>query len=285
MSENDYFTKPGLSKSQLKNWDIYNPSKFWEHCTFNPKRTEVELNDAMAQGQLFHAYLFERDKVVDMFEVRDDLGKMRSNKKWTAAQEKTRKTIITTEENDHAVSMVEALLKHQIIRDILDGGISEIPFFWHDEEWDIDCKMKGDLVKNTTEGMYGIDYKTTGKMAENTRYIDKGGYQYDSGFYSRGIKAKYGKPCVKFIYIFQSSKDGEENDIRIKVVEGPNLEACEIETDRVVKEIVPKIKAWKACGVPEVQEKIWLPEVTAEAFEVSPWFDRQIAENIHKGNN
>ncbi len=65
------------------------------------------------------------------------------------------------------------------------------------------------------------------------------------------------------------------------MVEGPNLEACEIETDRVVKEIVPRIKAWQK----EPNEKIWLPEVIAESFEISPWFDRRVAENIYKGNN
>ena len=54
---NSYFDKVGLSKSQLKYWDPHNPSKFWDNCTFNPNRKPIEPNDAMVQGQLYHAFL------------------------------------------------------------------------------------------------------------------------------------------------------------------------------------------------------------------------------------
>jgi hypothetical protein len=223
----------------------------------------------MVQGQLFHACLFERDKVLDMFEVNDGLGKLRSNKKWQEAQSKTKKAIISTDELNHATRMVEALNKHEIVRDLLSGGVEEKPFFWEDKEWGIACKAKLDLLKNTEEGLYTIDYKTTGKINENTRYIDKANLQYDVGFYSRAVKVKYGKPLAKFIFLFQSSKEGEENDIRIKVVESHHLEACEIATDKAVREIVPKIQEY----LKEPKEQIWLPNVVAESFECSPYWN------------
>ena len=94
MTNEEYFSSPALSKSQIKDWDSRNPARFWKSCTFNPFRKETVLNDAMAQGQLNHAYLFERDKVLDMFEIHDGLGKLRSNKKWMDAQAQTKKTII-----------------------------------------------------------------------------------------------------------------------------------------------------------------------------------------------
>ena len=278
MEENKYFSVPGLSKSQIKYWDSHNPTKFWDICTFNPNRKKVEPNDAMVQGQLYHAFLWERDKVLDMFEVHDDLGKMRSNKKWTEAQKNTKKTIITTEELNHGTRLVDALLKHQVIRDLIDAGTNEKEYFWHDKAWDIDCKAKLDCIKNTTEGIYVIDYKSTSQM-DKMQFIDKGGFQYDVGFYARAVMAKYGLPLVKFFFIFQSTKDGEENDIRIKVVEGAHLEACAIATDCAVREIVPKIKEYLA----KPEEKIWLPDIKPEPFEISPWYDREMANKINKG--
>ena len=279
MTNEEYFSTPALSKSQIKQYNPRNPSKFWTSCTFNPNRKDIELNDAMVQGQLYHACLFERAKVMDMFVVNDGLGKMRSNKKWQAAQAETEKTIITTEELNRATMMIEAMQKHQIIKDLLSTGFNEQPFFWHDETWDIDCKAKLDHIHNTEEGIYVIDYKSTGKIDENTRYIDKGGVQYDVGFYARAVMAKYKQPMKKFIFIYQSTKEGEENDIRIKVVEGPQLEACIIATDCIVREIVAKIKEWQKTK----SEAIWLPEIVAEPFEVSPWYDKSLAEMIHKG--
>lgn len=280
----DYFSIPALSKSQLKDWDIRNPKRFWNKCTFNPFRKETELNEAMAQGQLIHAYLFESSKVKDMFDVRDDLGLKRSNKKWAEAQGATKKTIITTEENNHAVRMVEALLKHGQVRDLLLHAKAEAPYMWQDEEWGIDCKMKTDAETNSEEGIYCIDLKTTGK--DFPEYIDNGNYQYEIGMYSRGLKHKYGKALKKFIYIFQSTKEDDEDNIRIKVVEGAQLEACEIDTDRTVKELIPFIKATqeltKGGANKEQIENIWLPSLTAESFEVSPWYDRKLAERVHK---
>ena len=100
--------------------------------------------------------------------------------------------------------------------------------------------------------------------------------------YSRGLKAKYGKPLQKFIYIFQSTKEDDEDNIRIKVVEGSQLEACEIETDRVVREIVPYIHKTLATTAQDkvTLDNIWLPTLTPERFEVSPWYDRKLAEKI-----
>ena len=183
--------------------------------------------------------------------------------------------------------MAEALYKHEIIRKILSDGKVEKPYTWYDEEWNIPCKMMTDYEKNTAEGLYCIDDKTTSIMDRVISHIDKNSFHYDVGFYSRGIKAKYGLPLAKFIFIFQSTGEGEENNIRIKVVEGCQLEACEIETNRVVREIVPRLRAWqddqtKAPQYRDIIDKIWLPEVTAETWEVSPWFDRKIAENIQE---
>lgn len=294
MDNNSYFNKAALSKSQLKNWDIRNPQKFWKRCTFNPFRKKDELNEAMAQGQLIHAYLFEPSKVKEMFEVRDDLGKLRSNKKWTEAQSLTKKTIISTEENDHAVSMVEALLKHEQVRDLLKHARTEAPFMWHDEEWGIDCKMRTDAETDSEEGIYCIDLKTTGK--DFPEYIDKGNYQYEIGMYARGLEKKYSRPVKKFIYIFQSTKEDDEDNIRYKVVEGADLEACIIDTDRTVKEILPFLhktiaRANILCAEsnPEANRlhqlankddinNIWLPNLIAESLQFSPWYDRKLAE-------
>ena len=280
MTNEEYFSSPSLSKSQIKDWDIRNPARFWKSCTFNPFRKETVLNDAMAQGQLNHAYLFERSKVLDMFEIQDGLGKLRSNKKWMDAQAQTKKTIISTEENDHAIRMVEALMKYELVLNLLKYAKTEAPFFWHDPDWNIACKMKTDAETNSEEGLYCIDLKTTSK--DFPEYIDKGNYQYEIGMYSRGLKAKYGKPLQKFIYIFQSTKEDDEDNIRIKVVEGSQLEACEIETDRVVREIVPYIHKTLATTAQDkvTLDNIWLPTLTPERFEVSPWYDRKLAEKI-----
>ena len=197
---------------------------------------------------------------------------------------------------------MEAFARHEILRKLVSGGVIEAPFVWQDKEWNTPCKMKMDYLKNTTEGIYVLDYKTTAVMDRNIRYIDTAGFQYDVGFYNRGIKAKYGQPIKKFIFIFQSTKDGEENMIRIMVVEGAQIEACEIATELAVREITPRLKAWEAANAivcaendpakykEETEKKeaamlrAWLPNIEAQSWEVSPFLDRELAESIHKSD-
>lgn len=304
MDDDQYFKIPALSKSQIKNWNPYNPMAFWLQSAFNPKKAPEQFGDYLVLGKLNHMLLFQPELMPQHFEINDELGKSRINKKWQIAQNASSKLLISTEELDQTKKMMVALSRHEIIRKLVSGGVVEKPFTWKDEAWGIPCKMRLDYLKNTTEGIYVIDYKTMSKdMDMNTRFIDKAGFQYDIGFYSRGIKARYGKPLVKFIFIIQSMNEGEEDMIRIKVVEGPQLEACEIATEQEVKQIIPRLKAWEAanaivCAEVEPEKakaeqeakeaamlKAWLPEIEAEAWEVSPWFDREIAESIDKGEN
>lgn len=302
MDDEQYFKIPALSKSQVKNWDPYNPMGFWLQSAFNPKKAAEEFGDYLVLGKLNHMLLFQPELYAYHFEVNDELGKSRINKKWQIAQNASKKLLISTEELEQTKKMMIALSRHEIVRKLISGGVVEKPFTWKDEAWKIPCKMRLDYLKNTTEGIYVIDYKTMSKdMDINTRFIDKGGFQHDIGFYARGIKAKYGQPLKKFIFIFQSMNEGEENMIRVKVVEGPQLEACEIATEQDVKQILPRLRAWEAANAivcaevdpekakaeQEAKEtamlKAWLPDVEAEAWEVSPWFDREIAESINKG--
>lgn len=301
ITDEAYFKIPALSKSQIKNWNPYNPMAFWLQSAFNPNKAAEEFGDALVRGKLYHMMLFQRDLVDASFEVTDELGKSRVNKKWQVAQAASKKLFISSEELDQAKKLMIAISRQAEVRELISGGVVEKPFTWQDDAWGIPCKMKLDYFKNSEEGLYVIDYKTTG--IEIPLYIDKNTMQYDIGFYARGIKARYGQPMKKFIFLYQSTKEDEENLIRMKVVEGAQIEACEIATELAVKQIVPRLKAWEAenavvCAEVDPEEyaaellkkeeamlKCWLPTITPEEWQVSPWFDREIAENVHKGEN
>lgn len=276
ITDKEYFSLPALSKSGLKYWDIFNPMAFWAKCPFNPDSKKEPISDALIRGTLFHSILLEPNTIQKKYIVCDAYGKSRINKKWIEAQEKEDKIIITTEELAQAEKMITAISRHQILRDLLSGGKSEEYFLWYDKIWDIPCKMKTDYIKNTEEGLYIIDYKTT--SYEVPLYIDKNKFEYDVGFYTRGAKEKYKREVSKFIFIFQSSKENDENNIRIKVVEGANLEACQIATDVAVKQIVPRIKGWQKAENNDDKLKFWLPDIQPEIWDISAYFDKKIAD-------
>jgi hypothetical protein len=270
-----YFEKPALSKSQIKRFSADNPLEFWRNSPLNPAYKPDAMTDAMAQGKLSHLLTLEPQNLAQEFLVRDDLGKSRKNKAWQAAQAEAVQTIVNTEEVERATAMATAISQYQICRDLLTGIRVEREYCWHDKKYGIDCKAKLDAIKNTKEGMYIIDYKTTGQVAQIERFIDRGGFQFDVGFYSRAAEVLYGKKPVKFFFLIQSNKDGEENLIKIKCVQGPMLDACYIATESAINQIVDRYKRWKSGD-----KTAWLPDISIQDWEISPWLDREIADGL-----
>lgn len=272
MKDEEYFALKALSKSQVKHWDAGYPKAFWDNCVFNPEHGPLELTDSMAFGKLSHAFVLTPDIVKSEFTINDELGKTRNNKKWKEAQANETRTIVRMEEVDHAQRMASALAQYEIIRNLLRDAKAEQPYSWQDESWG-PCKAKLDLIKNTEEGLYCIDYKTTGKIDNSLYYIDSNSFQYDVGFYNRLAKIKYGKGLEKFIFIFQSTGEGEEHKIRIKSISGNQLEACEIATDIAVQAILKRLQRWK-----EGDPAAWLSNLQAEEWELSRYFDEKISK-------
>lgn len=277
MLDKEYFALPALSKSQVKKYRADNPLEFWRGCVFNPDCEKVDMTAPMAFGKLAHAMLLTPELVKSEFEVRDDLTKSRDTQKFRAAQAETLKTIVTSEEVERATAMVKAFSQYEVYRELLLGGHSEQPYTWLDSEWG-PCKSKLDKLKNTDEGLYVIDYKTTGQIDQVTRYIDNTKLHIDVGFYNRAVKAKYGKSMAKFVFIFQSTKEGEEHLIKVKAVSGAQLGGCDIATEETVRQIRTRYAAFLK-GDPTA----WLPTPSITEFTLSPWIDKEIAESDTKG--
>jgi hypothetical protein len=274
--ENNYFDIPALSKSQLKQYRSDNPTAFWLSSVLNPNYKPITITDQMAFGQLVHLMVLEPARFGEEYIINDGLGLMRRNKKWQEAQFAEQKTIITTEELSRATNMAKALSSFEIIRKLLDGIIAEHTYTWDDKEWLLPCKSRLDAIRNTEkDGLYVIDYKTTGNMDSVERYIDKGGYHFDAGFYSRAIQNKYGKPPSKFFFILQSTGEGEENWIKVKCVEGAMLDGCQVAVHHAGMEVSRRYKLWQ-----NQDASAWLPNIKVEEWVVSPWLDKEIAENI-----
>lgn len=273
MTDEEYFEKIAISKSQLKLWDNRNPYRFWQACVWNPKRPKFEETDFTVAGKLRHMMLFEPAKVTENFEVNDGLGISRKNKSWKAAQVKSEKLFVTTEETKEAAESTQALLKQAKIQDLLKYARKEAPFFWQDEEYSLPCKMKTDAESLTTDGkIICIDLKTT--SMDIPEYIDKNGYQFEIGFYTRGLELKYKKPCEEFVHIIQSTK--EPHNIRVKITRGAMLEAARFEVDETIKQIIPFLAEWQKTH----DEAVWLPDVKEEEFEFSPWYDRALSAKL-----
>ena len=279
ITDKEYFSFVGLSKSQIKKWNDQNPMEFWRNCVFNPNRVDEGVTDALVNGRLAHTLLLEPQKFEDEFKIIPD-GKGFSSRKTKAfqdaiANDKSGKDLVLQSEYDNWNLRIKTLLSYDLVKSILSGISIEKPIIWDFNG--ISLKAKLDAVKNTPQGIVLIEYKTTSKIEKNIRGIDVAGYTYDVGMQCKAIEALYGQTPVQMIFIMQSSRPDEENWIEIRSVEKQDIEICRVYTDLVIDKIIKRFKK----GFNDDSFKTELAIKTFEGYQDTAFslnFDRKMAE-------
>lgn len=279
LTDKEYFSFKGLSKSQIKKWNDNNPMAFWRNCVFNPNRVDEGVTDALVNGRLAHTLLLEPHRFHQEYKIIPD-GKGFSSRKTKAfqdaiANEKSGKDLVLESEYHNWVNRIRTLLSYDLVMDILKGIVIEKPVIW--EEKGLVLKAKLDAVKNTSQGIVLIEYKTTSTIEKNVKGIDIGGYVYDVGMQCKAIEALYGQTPIKMVFIIQSSKPEEENWIDIRSVEKPDIEICRVYTDMVIEKIKKRLDK----GLCDDSFKTELKERGFEGYQDTAFsllFDKKMSE-------
>ena len=213
-NDDAYFAYKALSASQIKTFDK-SKREFWKQSPFNPAKAPDKESDALIFGKLAHCILLEPEEVHKRFLVMDWGAKTRGVKYEDAKSKNPDKTIVSPAEYDKAMKMLSNVRGHPLARQIISGAMCEVPFTWKDELTGLPCKCKIDAIKRTKNGIVIIDYKTSSDIQGLLRWAEKLQYPLQDAFYCEGVKAKYGEEPVEFVFIVQSSKEGEEDVIAV----------------------------------------------------------------------
>lgn len=213
-NDDAYFAHKALSASQIKAFDK-SKHDFWLHSPFNPEKAPDKETDALIFGKLAHCLLLEPEEVDKRFLVTDWGAKSRGIKYEEAKLMNPGKTLVSYAEYEKACRMLANLRKHPLAREIVRGAICEVPFTWTDELTGLPCKCKMDALKNTRQGLVIVDYKTSSDISGVLKWAEKLQYPLQDAFYCEGAKAKYGVEPVEFVFIIQSSVDGEEDVVAV----------------------------------------------------------------------
>lgn len=251
MTDAEYFALKAISASQIKQYDR-GAYYFWQSSPFNPAKAAQEDNDALIFGKLCHAMILEHGTLSKHFAVAD-FGASRRNKKYAEAKEQYPDlTVVSGDEFRHAQMMWLKILQHPLAAAILDGATAEMPYTWTDKETGLPCKMKCDAVKRTKSGLVVIDYKTSSDIESLLYRPQKLQYPLQDDFYCRGIKEKYGEEPAEFVFIIQSSKEGEEDVIAVANVDPVSRQIAHTIVSHHMTEINEKLKQWEKTHNPAI---------------------------------
>ena len=253
MIEEEYFATKALSASQIKTYAIGGAYEFWKTSPFNPDKKPDEETDALIFGRLAHCMLFEPAEVPNRFLITDWGTKTRKTAKYRLLQEANPdRSIVSPEEYEKAGKMLSCLRSHKLAAEILSGAYCEQPFIWTDEATGLQMKAKLDAIKRTKYGIVIIDYKTSSDIEMLLRKAEKLQYPVQDMVYCDAVRHKYGEEPIEFVFIIQSSKEGEEDKICVANVNPESRKYAEVVYNSSKEEIAQKLKLWDETKDPNI---------------------------------
>lgn len=276
-NDKEYFALKALSASQIKTYnEDEGPYRFWKKSVFNPNREEDNLeSDALVFGKLAHCMLLEFEEVEKRYLIADWGTKSRNTVKYKDfAAAHPDKIIVSKEEYQRAGKMLANIRSHKLANSIITGATTELPIVWRDDETGLLMKCKVDALKRTKNGIVVIDYKTSSDVAGFIKWPHKLSYYLQDVVYRQAIKEKYGEEATDFIFIMQSSKEGEEDLIAILRYSLEDVLYAQDKARWIINDIALKIKAWGATH----DDSIWTPYPNVIDLHLPQWIINQQAE-------
>lgn len=191
----NYHDHPAISASKLKKIITGTPLDYWAAYE-DPQRTPVLPTEAMQQGSLVDALLTQPKRFDDLYEVAPNVDRRTKagKEQWKESQLKARARgaqVVSAPWVFNAKSIANTLKTSPQVEDYLDGD-GQHPHYWHDSEFDIDCRYLPD-IENPETGLL-CDLKKT-KCASPRQFQAQAyslGYDIQLAHYAEGFKDKHG---------------------------------------------------------------------------------------------
>ena len=148
--------------------------------------TTNEQTPAMVFGTAFHMAVLEPLKFNGQYSVFDMDGRTKEGKAAKQAMLDAGQTIISSADWDTIQGMCASILRHPIASALLTDGVSELSYFWTDEDTGIECKCRPDSING-----HIVDLKSTEDASPEgfSRSVAGYGYHRQAAHYMAGTGA------------------------------------------------------------------------------------------------
>lgn len=273
-SHNEYHSiKDAVHSSSLKNM-LTSPHAykyFLEH--------PAEQTKSMKFGTLAHEALLEGSSFLANYVVQPIfVGYTKDGKETTsmAASDVKRQytewisqlprnaQIMTQSEYDRLRWMMDSLLNHKFVQDVLKDGLPEHKMMWRDPVSGFKCVCSHDFVSYKNDIWVDVKTTTSPKWVDFRRNgVEKYRYDLQAAFYEKGIEAVHGKKLGDRVWIAIQSEPPWQ--VFVHYVDPYYMESGGLSMRNALRDLKTSIKnnSW-----PQAQ-------VMVEAGEPSPWFKQE----------
>lgn len=179
MPEEEYHASAGISKSLLTRF---------RNAPAKAITTQSGDTEALRAGKLIHTAVLEPHMLEARY-VATDLDR-KGTKAWAAEEAAAGgREMVKRPDMDEALRIRDAAMANPIVREIIDGAITERSLYWRDQELDLPCRGRVDIHNERIS--IAADLKA---VAENTktefeRAVARYFWHWQDVFYEHGFAA------------------------------------------------------------------------------------------------
>lgn len=148
--------------------------------------------------------------------------------------------IMTQAENDKLMFMIDSLVNHKFVFELLKNGTPEYKKQWRDPVTGLACISSDDFVSFDNDVWIDIKTTTNCEWEDFRRSVEKYGYDFQAAFYARGHKEVHRKDFRDKLWI--SIENQPPYNCRVHYVSPYYLEAGEIKVRDAMRELSHAIK-------------------------------------------
>ena len=200
ISNEIYHAASAYSRSSLMLLEK-SPRHFW-HKYLSGMAKKNKSTESMDLGSAFHTLLLEPGKFNQEFAVWSKVNRTTKAGKelWSKFNEEhSNKIILTTDQYEQVLEMVNNVKQHEIVLTLLDDSVFEQSIFWTDKETGLQFKCRPDIWSSKM----AVDLKTTKDASSHLiqRSAVGFGYYLQAGMIYEACRV-IEKPIEMFVHLF-----------------------------------------------------------------------------------
>lgn len=212
----DYHAHPAISNSGLGL--IEKAPRYYQHAM---EEKDDDNKRHFVVGGALHTLLLERNLFIDRYHALpetyvDDKGEVktfRADPRMKVYKEEIAKAgerkVLTSAEFSEVLAYADAVINDRAALEYISKpGIIEASIFWRDEDHDVDCRCRPDLIIQEDDGDILVDFKTTANASKDAfeGSIYAYGYDRQAYFYIKGYEYVTKRKVKKFVFIAVEKK-------------------------------------------------------------------------------
>lgn len=201
---------PSISSGGVRTIDSKNPKIFYRDWSGNPNRKEKKEVAHFGFGRAVHHLAAGETAFAEQFRVRPtewDSWRTGDAKKWRAAQELAKFTVLTPEDVEAIRGVAASLNEHPTIMAGILQGLIEHSIFWKDWKTGVWLKARPDVIP--VDSAMIVDLKTAADASAIScrRSIADFGYHIQMAMIDAGLQATANFRADAFVDLFVEKDD------------------------------------------------------------------------------